>query len=149
MKTAYTKPIVLNNEELAEGVYAASGNGCYNISAKVVQKPATGMLNFVVQFDAAHDAKDHHSTGQQLHITFNKQVKFIECYGNGAKYVSGSGTQTLVIDYTYHSNGTDNIGLGDLKVMTEDGSWDGLEVTDVYLDCNFECSQHSHLPNSP
>ena len=44
----YKKPVVLLNEELSEGVYAASGD-CYTCSGKVVQKPATGMLNYVVQ----------------------------------------------------------------------------------------------------
>ena len=145
----YKKPIVLLNEELSEGIYAASGD-CYTCSGKVVQKPATGMLNYVVQFDAKHGpGADHHSTGQVLTITFNKAVNFIECYGNGATYLSGSGTTTLKISYTYHNNATDNIGLGDLKVMTVDGSWDGLEVVSTVLECNYECDQHSHLPNYP
>ena len=144
----YSKPIVLMNEELAEGIYAASGD-CYTITAKIVQKPATGNLNYVVQFDGKHNTDTHHSTAQVLTITFNKAVIFNECYGNGAKYQSGSGTTTLKINYTYHNNAVDNIGLGDLKVMTVDGSWDGLEVVSVVLGCNYDCDQHSHLPNYP
>lgn len=154
MVNTYKKPVVLLNEELAEGVYAASGaqgggEDCYTCSGKVVQKPATGNLNFVIQFDAKHSSTTHHSTAQTLTIKFNKPVYFNECYGNGAKYVSGSGTDTLVISYTYHNNGVDNIGLGDLKVMTVDGSWDGLEVKSTVLACNYDCDQHSHLPNYP
>ena len=146
--STYKKPVVLMNEDLAEGVYAASGD-CYTCSARVAQRPATGMLNYVIQFDARHSQADHHSTGQVLTITFNKAVNFIECYGNGASYVSGDGTTTLKISYTYHNNSNDNIGLGDLKVMTVDGSWDGLEVVSTVLECNRDCNQHSHLPNYP
>lgn len=149
MKTAYAKPIVLANEELAEGVYAASGEGCYTVTGKVVQGPATGMENYVVQVDALHDTTTHHSTAQTLTITFNKEVNFISCYAEGAKYVSGNGSKTLVIDLTYHKNAHENIGFGDLKVMTVDGSWTGLEVTKAEMACNYDCAQHNTLPNYP
>lgn len=143
----YKKPVVLLNEELSEGVYAASGSDCYTCSARITQKPATGMLNYVIQFDAKHLATaDHHSTAQTLVITFNKPVDYVSSQG---KLASGDGTSTLEINYNYHNNAPDNIGLGDLKVMPVDGSWDGLEVTNVYLVCNMECDQHSHLPNYP
>ena len=144
----YSKPLVLANEELAEGVYAASGD-CYTCKGRIAQWPATGNEQYVIQFDAKHVNADHHSTGQVLTITFNKPVVFKECYGNGAKYESGSGTNTLKISYTYHNNSNDNIGLGDLKVMTVDGSWTGLEVVTTVLECNYSCDQHSHLPNYP
>ena len=144
----YEKPLILNMGTY-EGVYAASGD-CYTVNARVVQRPATGNLNFVIQMNGQHGPKaDHHSTGQVLTITFNKAVDFKECYGNGATYMSGSGTNTLKISYTYHNNSTDNIGLGDLKVMTVDGSWDGLEVTSAVLACNYDCAQHNYLPNYP
>ena len=37
----YEKPIVVVNEDLAEGVYTASGD-CYNVSAVIVQTPELG-----------------------------------------------------------------------------------------------------------
>ena len=145
----YKKPVVLLNEELSEGVYAASGEGCYTVKGKVVQGPATGMENYVVQVDALHDTTTHHSTEQVLIITFNKPVKYISCYAEGAKLESGDGTNTLRIKLTYHKNAVENIGFGDLKVMTVDGSWTGLEVTKAEMECNYDCAQHNHLPNYP
>ena len=146
----YKKPIVLLNEELSEGVYAASGEGCYTVTGKVVQNPATGMENFVVQVDALHDTTTHHSTEQTLIITFNKPVKYISCYAtSGTALESGDGTETLRIKLFYHKNAVENIGFGDLKVMTVDGSWSGLEVVKAEMECNYACDQHSHLPNYP
>ena len=38
----YVKPVVLVNEELAEGVYAASGSDCYTVTTNIHQRPETG-----------------------------------------------------------------------------------------------------------
>lgn len=37
----YVKPIAVVNSNLAEGVYAASGD-CYTVSANITQTPAEG-----------------------------------------------------------------------------------------------------------
>ncbi len=131
----YEKPIVLRNDELAEGVYLASGD-CYTVSYRIHQKPETGRGDFRIQFDAVHAAADGHHSGEQvLVITFNQAVTYVSSNGT---LESGDGTSTLRIDYSYHNNASDNIGLGDL-VVTADA---GLAVTGALLECNHDCGQH-------
>jgi len=134
----YVQPIVLAAEEMAEGVYAASGTGddCYTVSAYIHQRPETGREDYRIQVDAVHAADDgHHSGVQTLHLYFNQPVDYVSSNGTGA---SGSGSMELVITYSYHNNGNDNIGLGDVVVTSKDG----LEVTGAMLECNHDCGQH-------
>ena len=121
----YTKPIVIANEELAEGVYANSGDGCYTASAYIHQSPETGRGDYRIQVNGVHNA-DHTKETQWLYITFNMPVTYKS--SNGA-LEAGDGTNTLVIKYNYHQNPTDNIGLGDLVVEAEAG----LAITNVRI----------------
>ena len=50
---------------------------------------------------------------------FLEEAKKIKELCAGGSLVSGSGTNTLVINYNYHQNPTDNIGLGDLVVQAD------------------------------
>ncbi|MCD8068270.1 MAG: hypothetical protein LUE87_05190 [Lachnospiraceae bacterium] len=134
MRENYEKPIVLANEELAEGVYAASGTDCYTVTTNIHQKPETGRGDYRIQVNGAHSA-DHHSTAQTLVISFNQAVTYVSSNGSLA---SGDGSAALRIDYAYHNNGSDNIGLGDLIVTADQG----LAVTNAYIICNMTCSQH-------
>lgn len=137
MKENYERPVVLANEELAEGVYAASGADCYTVTAYIHQTPETGRGDYRIQVDAVHSA-DHHGTAQTLVITFNQAVTYKSSSGTLS---SGDGTSTLYVDYMYHSEYYDNIGLGDLVVEADQG----LAVTNVYLTCNKTCAQHDGL----
>lgn len=139
MKT-YERPIVLATEELAEGVYAASGynNGdCYTVTSEIVQTPQEGQDCFVVQCNANHVPENqHHSTGQIMQITFNIPVTYSQ---SGGTLISGDGTNTLLIQYDYHNNGYETgIGLGNLYVKA-DGA---LSVTSAILMCNTTCTSH-------
>ncbi len=132
----YEKPYVLVNEELAEGVYAASG--CYTVNANIVQTPQEGRDSYTVQLNASHAAPDgHHATGQIVEISFNQNVEYLS---SNATNASGSGSAKLTLTYAYHSNGYDNIGLGDVYVK----AGDGLAVAGVRCTyCNGECDQHT------
>lgn len=139
----YVKPIVLANEELAEGVYAASGDGgnggdCYTVTAYIHQTPEEGRGDFRIQVDGVHNAESHHSTGQVLILYFNQAVSYVSSNGSLA---GGDGTSELRISYNYHNNQYDNIGLGDV-VVTSDA---GLAVTGAQLQCNYTCDQHDGL----
>ncbi len=141
----YERPIVLANEELAEGVYAASGaaagGDCYTVTANIHQTPEGGREDYRIQVNAQHNAT-HHSTAQELTISFNQPVNYSFCNGNGASLKSGDGTATLVISLSYHNNDTDNIGFGDLAVT----SGPGLAITSVAMSsCNRTCAQHDGL----
>jgi hypothetical protein len=117
------KPMLLVNDDLAEGVYAASG--CYTASAYIHQTPETGRGDYRIQVNGKHDA-DHTKETQWLHISFNMPVTYSSSQGT---LESGNNSTTLVIRYKYHQNPTDNIGLGDLVVVADQG----LAVTAVSI----------------
>lgn len=120
----YVKPIAVVNSNLAEGVYAASG--CYTATAYIHQTPeGGGQGTYRIQVDGIHKA-DHTKEAQTLTITFNQSVKYESSQG---KLTSAATGTTLVINYTYHQNLQDNIGLGDLVVT----SGAGLEINDVRI----------------
>ncbi|MBR6665468.1 MAG: hypothetical protein IKL22_07120 [Lachnospiraceae bacterium] len=138
----YERPVVLVNEELAEGVYAASGAVCYTFTAKITQTPENGRGTYAIQIDGKHDAADgHHSTERTVQISFNQAVTHSQ---SNASSVSGNGSSVLILEYTnesgnYHNNAEDNIGLGQLYVISDAG----LAVTGIVCtQCNMDCSQH-------
>ena len=123
----YAKPVVTVDNGLAEGVYAASGAGCYTASAKIHQFPETGRGDYRIQVNGQHNA-DHTKDAQVLTISFNQNVTYVSSNGD---LISGDGTSTLNIKFRYHQNPTDHIGLGDLVVKAEAGlAITGVSITD-------------------
>lgn len=127
----YERPVVIVNSDFAEGVYAASGGSdCYTVNASIRQTPEPGRDNYVIQINGSHSAPDNHTTDSQtLTINFNQPVTYISSNGNLA---GGDGTASLQVNYVYHNNGTDNIGLGDIYVS----SAEGLGISGCFLTCN-------------
>ena len=115
----YMKPVLLTSDELAEGVYLASGDGsgCYTTTAYIHQTPQTGRGDYRIQVNGQHHA-NHTKEAQVLTISFNKDVTYVS---GGAGLISGNGTTTLKIKLSYHQNPTDNIGFGDLVVTSDAG----------------------------
>ena len=123
----YAKPVVTVDNGLAEGVYAASGAGCYTASANIHQTPETGRGDYRIQVDGKHSS-DHTREKQVLTISFNQNVTYVS---GGAGLISGNGTPTLMIKLSYHQNPNDNIGFGDLIVTAETGlAITGVSITD-------------------
>lgn len=123
----YSKPVVSIDNGLAEGVYAASGAGCYVANAYIHQTPETGRGDYRIQVNGKHDA-DHTRESQILTISFNQNVTYVS---GGAGLISGNGTPTLKVKLGYHQNPTDNIGFGDLVVKSEPGlAITGVGITD-------------------
>ena len=58
--TNYESPVILRTEELAEGVYLASG--CYTASAYIHQTPQSGSGEYRIQVNGQHSA-DHTRRG--------------------------------------------------------------------------------------
>lgn len=138
----YERPVAIANDELVEGVYMASGDladggsDCYTVTANIHQKPETGRGDYRIQVNAAHAATDNHHSGvQKLVISFNQVVTYGSSQG---ELEAGDNTNTLTIGYSYHNNAYDNIGLGDLCVMSDAG----LAITGAQLICNHDCGQH-------
>lgn len=142
----YEKPVIIANDSLAEGVYAASGDApsavdpdCYTVTANIHQRPETGREDYRIQVNGHHNAADgHHSGEQHLFLSFNQPVNFSFTNGANGTCVGGNGTSTIEISYNYHNNANDNIGLGDVVVT----SGDGLAITGARLTCNYNCGQH-------
>lgn len=123
----YVKPVISLDEGMAEGVYAASGAGCYTASAYIHQTPEIGRGDYRIQVNGKHIA-DHTKEEQVLTISFNQNATYVS---GGADIISGNGTTTLKIRLCYHQNPTDNIGLGDLVVTSDAGlAITGVSITD-------------------
>lgn len=119
----YRKPVIMTAEDLAEGVYLASG--CYTANAEIHQTPQTGRGDYRIQVNGKHNA-DHTKSTQWLTISFNMPVTYSSSNGT---LESGNETSTLRIRFNYHQNPSDNIGLGDLVVQADPG----LEITSVKI----------------
>lgn len=132
----YSKPIVIQNEELAEGVYAASGSDCYSVTGFIHQIPEYGRGDYRIQVNGVHNASDGHHSGEQV-LTLNFTIPVTYKSSNGS-LVGGNGTNSIQIRYNYHNNQTDNIGLGDVIVEADAG----LAVVGGELSCNHDCGQH-------
>lgn len=127
MMEKYSKPMVIVDQGLAEGVYAASGAGCYKASADIHQKPDIGRGDYRIQVNGQHNA-DHTKEAQTLTISFNQNVTYVS---GGAGVIDGNGTPTLRVKLGYHQNPSDNIGLGDLVVTSDAGlAITGVSITD-------------------
>lgn len=125
MMVKYSKPMVIVDQGLAEGVYAASGTGCYTVTAKIHQTPQTGRGDYRIQLNGQHHA-DHTKEAQTLTISFNQPVTYSSSNGTLAGTTTGT---TLIINYTYRQNPNDSIGLGDLVVVSDPG----LSITSVSI----------------
>lgn len=107
------------NQVVAEST--ATHNGpCFQVTGYVHQIQELGRSDFRIQLNA-HHADDHTCTTETLTITFNQPVTFKECYGDGAAYQSGNGTNTLVMTFTYLANPSQNVGIGDIIVESDPG----------------------------
>ncbi len=122
----YERPMLVKTEQMSEGVYLASGAGCYTASAYIHQTAEMGRHDYRIQVNGVH-AADHTKEAQTLTISFNLPVVYVE----GGALLSGSGTSTLVIALNYHQNPNDNIGFGDLIVTADAGlAIEGVKIED-------------------
>lgn len=58
MSIVYEKPMIFVNDDLSEGVYMASGAGCYTAWGNIHQTPEIGRGTYVIQLDGLHNAGD-------------------------------------------------------------------------------------------
>ena len=132
----YVSPVILDNEELAEGVYA-TGSGatgsCYVITEKTVnQENTTGRYDWrcIIAADHVKEA-DHITHGQVLVVTFNQSVEYVS--SNGSLEGSNTGT-TLKVRYNYTNNPNDHIRFADLIVRASLGA--NLAIDYARFDCD-------------
>jgi hypothetical protein len=120
----YSQPVVLEVEDFAEGVYMASGGGCYSVDAYITQTPETGRGDYRIQVNAHHHA-EHSTSHQTLYLVFNLPVELVS---SGGTPTATSGN-TISISYSYFNNADDSIGLADI-VVTADA---GLSISNAYM----------------
>lgn len=99
--TNYERPVVLANEDVAEGVYAASGAGvgdCWTVDAKSVQD--WNGSHHVFEVHCVHSsAVEHISSASTVTLTFNSALS--DAYSEFPSSFSGSTvtiTRTLLAD---------------------------------------------------
>ena len=85
--TNYESPVILRTEELAEGVYLASG--CYTASAYIHQTPQSGSGEYRIQVNGQHSA-DHTKEAQTLTISFSLPVTYTSPVSSGSREEVGS-----------------------------------------------------------
>ena len=117
----YVKPIVLANEELAEGVYAASGGvsdaTCWTIDPYSVQDE-NGAGYHVFEVKIVHsDTVQHISTQSTSVITFNNVVT--DAYSEGNCTASVTGERTVTVVRTLHANAYQSGDVATYKVWVK------------------------------
>ena len=140
----YEKPMVMINENLAEGVYAASGSDCMSVKAYISQTPSQNSAGkFVVWVESNHDGSlyrgdGHSASGITVTLSFNQAV---QCDSNdfyqgepGVSYAvsGGNGTSTLTLTF---SGDTANAGTkfwGQIYVSSEAG----LALNNAVITCH-------------
>lgn len=96
----YEKPVVLVNEELAEGVYAASGATCWTPSIKSTQDYVDGYHIFEVGNVHSTDV-EHISAGYTVRISCSSVVNKAYAENNWACNISG---KDVDVTRTLHAN---------------------------------------------
>ena len=66
MMVKYSKPMVIVDQGLAEGVYAASGTGCYTVTANIHQTPQTGSGDYRILVEGEQEAGQRRVAGVGL-----------------------------------------------------------------------------------
>ena len=121
MKT-YEKPMVLATEELAEGVYAASGavedeGACWTVTVELQQRVEANKIIYRVY--AVHPkGLAHISNGTEIVIVFNKAIQ--EAYYDGGSAVISGNTLTLIREQHGNAYGEgDNFNAG-VTIIADD-----------------------------
>ena len=133
----YVSPVIFDNEELAEGVYATGSGaaGCWTVTGKnfhQAQSIATNAYTF--QLDMVHHG-DHASKQQDIHLYFSANVTLDQSRTSTVTYVSGDGTNEIVVRRINHANGSDNVGMGDVYIFCNDPT---VSFTRGSVDCTHE-----------
>lgn len=116
----YEKPVVVINEEIAEGVYAASGAmtvGCWTATGAGRQESVTARTDWRFQVDGYHIDEAH---AAKVYITFVFDKEISEATFSG--YTSqGIASKTVVFELTNLAGGVnpnESFGGAALNVVT-------------------------------
>lgn len=128
----YEKPMILASDDLAEGIYLASGDGCscWKVTVKEShQEPVNSRKSTKFQIEMHHIITDQShwrndyeqstkSRPQRLYIVFDRCVDVVEC--NEATLVGCScNVKQIQVDFYSADNGNETIGWGGLAVAAK------------------------------
>ena len=123
----YTKPVVIVDNGLAEGVYAASGCLVGRIADESYEGGMGNKYRFAVYY--THETKEHSNTAQTVVVKLNAPVNVVD--GNAQNFLqSGNGTDTLTFVRTSSMNnsGSDE-GMFNVVVQPVSGDASSLKAT--------------------
>lgn len=106
----YEKPVIKMNEEVAEGVYAASGSDCWDVSVDFT--PHADKVE--VQISAYHtNSTEPHKANLSVTIEFNKPINggSSTILSTGANIGTSNPTENKVWNETVHATDGDNQSL--------------------------------------
>ena len=130
------KPMLFTNDDLAEGVYAASGStegtfncpitGCWTGMATLNQSPELGQDCYTVHFEAHHANVGHYDYVTKIVTTFNQAVT-VTSWNDVASYsVNGN----VVTAYrSQKANGNEGFGGTGMYIMANSD----IGIVSVYM----------------
>lgn len=139
----YEKPVVMINEELAEGVYAASGSGCMTVTTYISQQPSQNYANkYAVWIESNHDGSlyngdGHTASGITVTLYFNQAVTcedndFYQSENIPFTVTSGNGTPTITVHFDANVPNAGTKFWGQIYVSSEAG----LALTGSTITCH-------------
>lgn len=135
----YERPVVLVNEELAEGVYAASGaNAADSVDCWIIDR--NGETSNEVGSDNSREF-DFHASHASLAVGHTPDAVWVVTFNQGIVSVpSCSGMRTEVNGstvkvYRAWDNMNTNEGWGFELRVTTSGDTSTLRITSSYIDC--------------
>lgn len=126
----YEKPMVLQPEQMSEGVYLASGaGGC--LKGRIGDESHEGGMGNKYRFAVyyTHETKEHSNSAQKVVVKLNAPVNVVD--GNAQGFLrSGNGTDTLtfVRDSSMNNSGADQ-GMFNVVVQPVSGEASSLKAT--------------------
>ncbi len=106
----YKKPVLVSAEDMAEGVFAASGSA--NAKAWIVQRPELGRYDFRLRVEGNPGGT---TEVQIFTVTFNQAVEY-----EGGDWPGTASGNTVTITRSNHANPGDNINFN-LIVKSQTG----------------------------
>lgn len=101
----YEKPVVLANNEMSEGVYAASGDCCWQyVDYRTEEKTEKSTIAYY--FDLYHNSTEGHGN-EEIHLTVTFSVPVTISEANNCTYNVNGSIVTIIIPSDKVSNPTE------------------------------------------
>ena len=119
----YESPVIFDNEELAEGVYATGSGGslisgvCYNHRLYCTYN---SLGEHTITITGSHRA-NHQTDGQVLELSFDQIVTFQGTTDGGQPQGEQRGTKICIRYNNHYIEDDTSVAFGEIKVKTDNG----------------------------